>query len=183
MLKRIVDRLEEGVISLLLVGMTVLVFYEVVLRFVFNAGHLWIQEVTLLSSAWMVMLGASYGIKVGCHIGVDAVVRLIPSRPRRWISIVATCLALTYCGLFIYGSWIYLSKMHLIGIHLQDVPVPRWIAHSFLLIGFVLLSVRLLQLLWAFILGRASGFRLADEVAEALKEVAEKDDAAGERPS
>jgi C4-dicarboxylate transporter DctQ subunit len=53
MLKRIVDRLEEGVISLLLVGMTLLVFYEVVLRFVFNTGHGWIQEVTLLISASM----------------------------------------------------------------------------------------------------------------------------------
>jgi len=181
MLKRIVDRLEEGVISLLLVGMTVLVFYEVVLRFVFNTGHLWIHEVTLLISAWMVMLGASYGIKVGCHIGVDAVVRLIPSGPRRWVSMVATLLALVYCGLFLYGAWIYLSKMHLIGIHLQDVPIPRWIAHSFLLIGFGLLAVRLLQLLWAFILGRASGFKLADEVAAALKEVGGEGDAAGDR--
>ncbi|WP_316976798.1 TRAP transporter small permease [Shumkonia mesophila] len=173
MLKRIVDRLEEGVISLLLVGMTLLVFYEVILRFVFNTGLGWIQEVTLLTSAWMVLIGASYGIKVGCHIGVDAVVRLIPSGPRRWVSIVATVLALAYCGIFIYGSWIYLSKMYLIGIHLQDVPVPRWIAHSFLLIGFVLLAFRLLQLLWAFILGKASGFRLANEVADALKDVVE----------
>ncbi len=82
MLKRIVDRLEEGVISLLLVGMTLLVFYEVILRFVFNTGLGWIQEVMLLTSAWMVLLGASYGIKVGCHIGVDAVVRLLPSGPR-----------------------------------------------------------------------------------------------------
>jgi C4-dicarboxylate transporter DctQ subunit len=170
MLKRIVDRLEEGVISLLLVGMTLLVFYEVVLRFVFNTGHGWIQEVTLLISAWMVLLGASYGIKVGCHIGVDAVVRLIPTGPRRWVSMIATVLALIYCGIFIYGSWIYLSKMYLIGIHLQDVPVPRWIAHSFLLIGFVLLAIRLSQLLWSFAIGRATGFRLADEVADALKE-------------
>jgi C4-dicarboxylate transporter DctQ subunit len=183
MLKRIVDRLEEGVISLLLVGMTVLVFYEVVLRFVFNTGHGWIQEATLLTSAWMVLLGASYGIKVGCHIGVDAVVRLLPSGPRRWVSIVATILALTYCGIFIYGSWVYLSKMYLIGIHLQDIPVPRWVAHSFLLIGFVLLALRLLQLLWAFICGRASGFRLANEAADALKEVAgETETAEGRKP-
>ncbi len=106
---------------------------------------------------------------------------MIPSRPRRWVSAAAAFLALVYCGLFIYGAWIYLNKMFLIGIHLQDVPIPRWIAHSFLLIGFVLLSVRLLQLLWAFIAGRASGFRLADEVADALKEVAGEDDKIGAR--
>jgi len=174
MLKRIVGRVEEGIISLLLVGMTLLVFYEVVLRFVFNTGLSWIQEATLLTSAWMVLLGASYGIKVGCHIGVDAVVRLLPSGPRRLVSVVATVLALVYCGLFILGGWIYLDKMFLIGIHLQDIAVPRWIAHSVLLIGFVLLALRLLQLLCAFVRGQATSFRLADEAAKALEEVAEK---------
>lgn len=178
MLKRIVGRLEEGVISLLLVGMTVLVFWEVILRFVFNTGLSWIQEATLLTSAWMVLLGASYGIKVGCHIGVDAVVRLLPTGPRRWVSMIATLLAIVYCGLFILGAWIYLDKMFLIGIELQDIAIPRWIAHSVLLIGFVLLALRLLQLLWAFICGKATGFRLADEAAKALEEVAA--DAAGE---
>ncbi len=174
MLNRIVNHLEEGVISLLLVGMTLLVFVEVILRFVFNTGYLWIQEITLLTSAWMVLFGASYALKVGAHIGVDAVVRLIPLTIRRWVSVGATVLCLGYCGLFLYGGWLYLKQMHMIGIELEDVALQRWVAHSILLIGFVMLSVRLLQLMWAFIIGRASGFRLADEAAEALKELEEE---------
>lgn len=170
MLSRIVNGVEEGVISLLLVGMTLLVFVEVILRFVFNTGYLWIQEITLLISAWMVLFGASYALKVGAHIGVDAVVRLIPTGARRWISVFATLLCLAYCGFFLYGGWLYLKQMYMIHIELEDVALERWIAHSILLIGFGMLSVRLLQLLWAFIAGRASGFRLADEAAEALRD-------------
>ena len=34
-------------------------------------------------SAWFVLLGVSYGLKVGAHIGVDAVVRLFPPVGRR----------------------------------------------------------------------------------------------------
>ena len=158
MMSRIVNRLEEGVISLLLVGMTVLVFFEVVFRFGFNIGFLWIQEVTLHISAWLVLIGASYGIKVGCHIGVDAIVKMIPPAIRRWVSVVATALCLFYCGLFIYGGWVYLGKMHMIGIELEDVAVEIWIAHSILLIGFVLLAFRFLQLMWAFATGKATGF-------------------------
>ena len=171
MLSRIVNRLEEGVISLLLVGMTVLVFVEVVLRFGFNVGFLWMQEVTLHLSAWLVLFGASYGIKVGAHIGVDAIVKMIPPAIRRWVSVVATVLCLTYCGLFLYGGWIYLSKMYMIGIELEDIPVERWVAHSILLIGFSLLAIRFLQLMMAFATGKATGFRLADEAGEALKEL------------
>ena len=175
MLSRIVNRLEEGVISLLLVGMTVLVFFEVVFRFGFNIGFLWIQEVTLHISAWLVLLGASYGIKVGCHIGVDAIVKMIPPAIRRWVSVVATVLCLFYCGLFIYGGWVYLAQMHMIGIELEDVAVEIWIAHSILLIGFVLLAVRFLQLMWAFATGKATGFRIADEAGDALKELEGED--------
>ena len=172
MLTRVVNRLEEGVISLLLVFTTLLVFAEVVLRFGFNTGFLWIQELTLHASAWMVLFGASYGIKVGAHIGVDAIVRALPPGVRRWVSVLAACLCLVYCGLFIVGAWTYLDRMHMIGIDLEDLPVKQWLAHSILLIGFVLLSIRFLQLMWAFALGRASGFRLADEAAAAMKELA-----------
>lgn len=169
MLSRIINGLEEGIISLLLVGMTLLVCVEVFMRFVMNTGALWIQETTLLTSAWMVLFGASYGIKVGSHIGVDAIIRLLTPKWRRWVSILAAVLCLIYCGIFLYGGWIYLEKVHSIHLELEDVPLERWVAHSILIIGFSLLAFRILQLLWAFIKGKSNSFSMADEAAEALK--------------
>lgn len=181
MLTRIVNRLEEGVISLLLVGTTLLVFADVVLRFVFSTGFLWLEELTLHFSAWMVLFGASYGLKVGAHIGVDAVVRLIPPGPRRWVSVFAAALCLVYCGLFLYGSWVYLSTMYKIQVELESVGIQAWIAHSILIIGFGLLAVRCLQFMVAFARGRITGFRLANEAADALEELKEET-GGGHRP-
>lgn len=171
MLSRIVNRLEEGVISLLLVGMTLLVFVDVVMRFVFDTGFLWMEEVTLHVSAWMVLLGASYVLKIGGHIGVDAVVRLIPPGPRRWVSVFAAALCLLYCGLLLYGAWGYLSQMYMIDVELESVAIKAWIAHSILLIGFGLLALRCLEFMWAFATGKATTFRMADEAAEALEDL------------
>lgn len=173
MLIRLLNRVEEGVISLLLVSMTLLVFLEVVLRFGFNTGFLWAQELTLHMSAWFVLFGVSYGLKVGAHIGVDAVVRLLPSKAKRVVSGIAVVLSLVYCGLFLYGSWIYLWKMKRIGIELEDIPIPLWIAHSILIFGLVMLSIRLLQLLWGIAAGRSEGFTLADEAKESMHIVEE----------
>jgi C4-dicarboxylate transporter DctQ subunit len=173
MLLRMLNQVEEAVISLLLVVMTLLVFYEVILRYGFGSGLSWGQEATLTLSAWFVLFGASYGIKVGAHIGVDAFVRLFRPPGQRILSAIALLLSLGYCGLFLYGSWIYLEKMHLIGIELEDIPVPAWIAHSILLIGFALLSLRLLVLLVRVALGRASGFQQVSE-AEASMRLAEE---------
>jgi C4-dicarboxylate transporter DctQ subunit len=168
MIRQIVDKTEEAIISLLLVAMTLLVFYEVILRFGFGTGISWGQEATLHLSAWFVLFGVSYGLKVGAHIGVDAFVRLFRPLGQRILTGIAILLSLVYCGLFIYGAWVYLEKMHMIGIELEDIPIQTWIAHSILLIGLVLLSLRLLGLLWRVIRGTATGFQHVDEAEESM---------------
>lgn len=168
MFYRIINSLEESIIALLLAAMTLLVFVEVVLRFGFGQGLMWAQELTLHLSAWMVLFGASYGIKVGSHIGVDALIKVLPLTTRRIVSGIAVLACLTYCALFSKGAWVYLAKMYKIGIELDDMPVPKWIAHSILLIGMILMAIRLLILLWAIITGKADGFNLADEAKESM---------------
>jgi C4-dicarboxylate transporter DctQ subunit len=169
MIKKVVSQLEEGFLSLLLVSMTLLVFVEVVARFGFNSGIHWAQEATLLMAAWFVLFGASYGVKVGAHIGVDVFVKMLPANTHRLFTLLAIVLCLIYCGLFVYGSWIYLSKMKMIGIEMEDIPIPKWIPMSILVIGFVLLIVRFLQLGWKVVKGEADGFHFADEAEESME--------------
>jgi C4-dicarboxylate transporter DctQ subunit len=173
-LGRIVNRFEEGFIALLLVTMTLLVFVEVVMRFGFDSGVLWMEELTLHISAWMVLFGASYGVKVGAHIGVDAVVKIMPPGLQRIAGIAAVLLCLLYCALFLYGGWIYLSKLYTIDLEMEDIEFPLWAAHSILIIGFVLLAVRFLEVLRRILKGETSGFELPDEAAEALEHLEQK---------
>ncbi len=180
MFSRVIAGLEEAIISLLLASMTLLVFVEVVLRFGFGTGLIWAQELTLHLSAWLVLFGASYGVKVGSHIGVDALVNILPPLWRRLVSGFAVICCLVYCALFSYGAWVYLSKVHSIGLELEDLPVPKWIAHSILLIGMLMLAWRLLELLWAIITGRQDGFKLGDEAKESMHLIEEAKAEAGE---
>lgn len=194
MSSKLSNTIEESFVSLLLVAMTLLVFFEVVSRFVFNIGFQWLEEVTLTLGAWFVLFGASYGVKVGAHIGVDAFVQSLPKRARKLTAITAVILCLCYCSLFINGSWTYLVKMYSIGITMEDVHVPQmlielfddetlwetfridseealmplWIAQSVLVIGFSLLFYRFFQLLLQIIAGKADGFKFADEAEESM---------------
>ncbi len=193
MLLRFLLKAEENIIALLLVSMTLLVFTDVVMRFGFGTGLIWSQELTLYLSAWFVLFGISYGLKVGAHIGVDAVVKLLPSHIQRIASSLAVILCLVYCGLFFYGAWIYLQKMYQLGIGMEDLSVPLWFAHlwseetleawkidpedpliplwisqSILLIGLSLFSIRLLELLWSVVTGKSTGFRHTNEAEESM---------------
>jgi len=168
MFSRFFSRLEENVIALLLVSTTLLVFVEVVLRFGFNTGLSWGEEATRLLAAWFVLFGVSWGVKIGAHIGVEVFVNAMPPTLRRFVSTIAVIASLVYCALILYGSWVYLSKMYKLDFPLEDLPIPTWVAHSILFIGFVLLSARLLILLWNIALGKAEGFKLADEAKESM---------------
>ncbi|MBB3059851.1 TRAP transporter small permease subunit [Microbulbifer rhizosphaerae] len=181
-IKKFIERLEEGCISALLVAMTLLVFVEVVLRFGFGVGVMWIGELTLTVSAWFVLFGMSYGLKIGAHIGVDALVRLLPRTGRRICTAIAVLICLAYCGLIMYGGWVYVGKLHMIGLEMEDLPLPKWSVTSILLVGFGLMALRLLHLLWDVIRGTADGFSHTDEVKESLQ-LADKENIAPDRPS
>lgn len=169
MLSRMINSLEEGIICILLAAMTLEVFAEVVMRYGFGKGVMWGEELTLHLSAWMVLFGASYGLKVGSHIGVDALVKILPKTARKIVGVVAICACLFYCSLFIEGAWVYLGKVKMIGLELDDMPIQKWIAHSILLIGMVMIAIRLLILLWGVFTGKNDGFTLSDEAKESMR--------------
>ncbi|WP_163849450.1 TRAP transporter small permease [Pseudooceanicola aestuarii] len=106
-LGRIVTGLEETAIAVLLGLMTLVTFINVVLRYGFNESLIWGLEVTLILFAWLVIFGVSYGVKVTAHLGVDAVISLLPGRGRRAAALLAAAVCLLYGVLLMKGAWDY----------------------------------------------------------------------------
>jgi C4-dicarboxylate transporter DctQ subunit len=75
--KKILNTLEEWLIILLLASMTLLTFSQIIARYTFNSGAVLALEVSTYLFAWMVLIGASYAIRIGAHIAVDSLVNLL----------------------------------------------------------------------------------------------------------
>lgn len=166
---KILDRLEEWIIASMLLGMTALAFIQVVLRYVFDSGFSWALEMNTVFFAFMIFIGISYGVRVGSHIGVDALVRLLPHPHRRLVSLLTVALCLVYVGFVLYGATIYVSKMMEIGIELDDLPIERWQVLIVMPIGYAMVALRFLQILHKIMTGKTDSLHLADEAADALK--------------
>ena len=54
-------------------------------------------------------------------------------------------------------------------IDAEDPLVPLWISQGILIVGFILFSIRLLELLWAIVIGKETGFRHKDEAEESMQ--------------
>lgn len=101
------DGLEERLIAVILGLMTVLAFSNVIARYVFETGILWALEVTVFMFGWLVLLGASYAVKIKAHLGVDAVINMLAPPGRRTLGLIAALCCIFYAFLLLKGSWDY----------------------------------------------------------------------------
>ncbi len=102
-----VDRIEETLIAALIGLMTLVTFANVVARYGFNSNILWALELTVFMFAWLVLLGASYAVKKGAHLGVDIIVNMLDEGPRRLLALASVALCLIFSFLLLKGAWDY----------------------------------------------------------------------------
>lgn len=102
-----IDTIEETFIAALLGLMTLLTFANVIARYVFNSNILWALELTVFMFAWLVLLGASYAVKKGAHLGVDAILNVVSPGLRRNLGIVAGVVCVAFAFLLLKGAWDY----------------------------------------------------------------------------
>ena len=152
----------------LMAAMTLLSFTQVVARYVINYRFVWALEVVGVMIAWLIFIGMSYGVRVGAHIGIDAVVRTLGERAARIVGMVSVALCIAYAGIVLWGGTQYVLKMHEVGIEMEDLPVQQWVPRLVLPIGFALLLLRFLQALWMLARGEKPAV-LHDEVHDAMQ--------------
>jgi len=177
---RWLEYLEEWLISFLLAAMTLVTFTQVIARYIFNYSFVWALELNGVMFGWLIFIGMSYGVRVGAHIGVDAFVKSLSSGPARIVGMLATSMCILYALIVTYGGYLYVKKMHEVGILMQDVPIEQWIPRLVLPIGFALLGFRFAQVLYRLVSGKEAHL-LGDEAKEALKLRADQPEGEGQK--
>jgi len=98
-------RLLDGLIAACLAAMVVLVFGNVVLRYVFNSGIATSEELSRWLLVWLTFLGAIVALRQHAHLGVDTLIRMLPPRGRLVCFVVSYALMLYADWLLTLGSW------------------------------------------------------------------------------
>ncbi|MCB9992878.1 MAG: TRAP transporter small permease [Hyphomicrobiaceae bacterium] len=160
--------------------MVLVSFVQVIARYVFLSGWDGALEFTRILFAWLILFGMSYGIRANLHIGVDALVRLLPKPLFRLVALATAGACVLYAVVFLYSDWLqlfgapakggamdYWSKMFRAGIGLEDLRfpdwaqqafglddrVPRWVAYLILPVGLALFAFRCLEAMVAMVRG------------------------------
>ena len=138
-LGRVINEIEETLIAAILGMMTLITFVNVVARYVFNSNILWALEATVFLFAWLVLLGASYCVKIRAHLGVDVMINLFNPAGQRVLGFLALASCLVFSILLLIGSWNYWAPFanlpefdgtwrDQIWYEVNDVPMPGFLA-------------------------------------------------------
>lgn len=93
------------VIALCLAAMVVLVFGNVMLRYLFNSGITQSEELSRWLLVWLTFLGAIIAVREHAHLGVDTLVKALPEFGRKLCFITSYLLMLWANWLLVQGSW------------------------------------------------------------------------------
>ena len=103
-----------------------------------------LRDLQLVLFAGMVMLGASWTLKVNEHVRVDLFYVSVNDRKRIWIDLTgAIFFLMPMCALLIYFSWPWFLESWTGNELSQNAGgLPRWPAKIFLPLGFALLMLQ-----------------------------------------
>ena len=93
-------------IALFLAIMVVLVFGNVFLRYAFNSGiTVFLEELSRWLFVWLTFLGAIVAMREHGHLGVNSLVKRLPTRGKKAALIVSQLLMIYVTWLLLVGSW------------------------------------------------------------------------------
>jgi len=135
----LLDRFAEAtgrIIAWLTLGMVLITFTVVILRYLFQTGSIAMQESVTYLHASVFMLGAAYTLKHDGHVRVDILYQRYTPRTRAWIDLLGTllllfpvCLFILFASLeYVANSWSLLEGSReadgLDGVFLLKTAIP-----------------------------------------------------------
>jgi len=108
--------------QVLMVAMVVIIFINVILRYVFNSGWVWSEEVALLLAVWFIFIAMSLGVKQDLHININIIPsKKIPPALARVFTILKSVV------IFIIGFVMLTDGWKLVGFTMKSIlPATKW---------------------------------------------------------
>lgn len=145
--------LEDAFIASLLLSASVIIFVNVVLRYVFNTGFIWAEEFVRYEIVWLVFIGGSVAARKGIHIGVDALLHVLPSAAARALKVAVGLICIAFCGALVWYGAELVAQTQMFRQRTSAMQAPFWIVQLAVPIGAGLMLIRFAERLWLDIRG------------------------------
>ncbi len=144
----LLSRVEEWILSLMVLQMGLSIFLQVVMRYVFHSAITWLDELVHIEVVLLTFFGASLGIKYGAHISVDALKNVIKGRAVHLLEALTHLVIAVYSALVISFGYNLIDLMA--GRHhfTPTLRIPKHYLYVVVCVGLALICLRSLVKTW-----------------------------------
>ncbi|RSL29705.1 TRAP transporter small permease [Salibacterium salarium] len=136
------EHLEEYPLIILSIFTVLLIFTQVVMRYVFNSSLSWSEEGARYAFIWMIYIGVSYGVKRQKHLNADAFSMLFERRGKIIIGMISTVSFLIFTLVIAFYGFDIVMKITRDSAALQ---LPMGWVYAAPATGMTLTTFRLIQ--------------------------------------
>ncbi|SCZ82064.1 TRAP transporter small permease [Acidaminobacter hydrogenoformans] len=145
---RLLSWIEESISGFLLISTTLLLFTNVLLRYVFSNSTTWAEELIRYGMIWVTFIGGSICARNKLHVGIDIVLTYFKPFARKVLETIAELMSAFFCAILTLLSF---QNTMLVFETAQKSPalmMPIWLVYLAMPIGSFLMTVRFLQSAW-----------------------------------
>jgi len=139
----------ESLCAACVLAIAAIVIYEIVMRTVFNAPTIWVQEVAVYLLLATAFLGFAPTLAAGQHIRIDILSNRFGARTRAALECMFNLAIAAFAALVVWGgSQMLLQSLRFGRKSLTLLEVPVWIPQLLVPIGGCLLMLSALHAAW-----------------------------------
>lgn len=127
------DKIESGALIISLAVMVIVIFTQVVMRYVFNNSLSWSEEFARYLFIWFSWMGVSAGLKDGEHLKVEklssALVKRGYAKSNEMLNILVSLVWLTTTLIVTYYGFQVAAKQASLNVLTPAMRMPVWIGY------------------------------------------------------
>ena len=127
--------------------MVIVVFVATCVRDLTVMSLPWAEEVARYSMVWIAYIGASLGIKRNAHLGVEAVLMLLPQGSRKYFDYLRYIIIIVFNILIAYYTFQIIQSQIATEQVSPSLRIPMWFAYGAVPVGSVLMAWRCFQMM------------------------------------
>lgn len=146
-LNKLFNHIEEYLAISTMLGASLLVFFQVVLRYLFNESLYWSEEAARYLIIWCIFIGSSIAVREKGHATVDAIVVILPANFKKIFYILANLTGVIFCIVLIWSGSLVVSNVLNYGNVTPSLGISMAIPYLAVPVGGAMMLYRFLQLL------------------------------------
>lgn len=131
-----------SVSAFLLFFIFIVIQYEVVMRFVFNAPTDWTNEVSTFAISWVGFLGAGYVLRLGRQLEIDVITMRLSPKAHRILGTITDTIGAIFSAYIAYLGYEFVRVAWLMNAtSASELDTALWIPYLTIPIGFGVLAL------------------------------------------